>query len=135
MTITYDNPLRLSDDEPIPFALTETAERTLVPTVEHLMGAPLQQLVNELHVGIEESSITDPGFTGAAIVAHGEVIVWLPANRSESERELMTRHLIGDAFRVGGMPPLPEPYRTTEFTNITTDVNRSAHSQARGGTA
>lgn len=97
------------------------------PSVEHLMGAPLQLLIDELHVDVEESSITSPGFTGVVTSAYGEVIVWLPPNRSDSERDLMTRHLLGAAFRVDGMPPLPEPYRTTD---LTADVNRAHRSEA-----
>lgn len=105
--------------------MSTTVASAAKPSAAHLMGAPLQQLLAELHVDVEESSITNPGFTGAAIVAAGEVVVWLPPNRSDSQRDLMTRHLIADAFGVDGMPPLPEPYRTTEIMRITDDVNRA----------
>ncbi|MER5259729.1 hypothetical protein [Streptomyces sp. NPDC002855] len=105
--------------------MAKSAISTPMPTVAHLMGAPLSQLVDELRVDIEESSITDAGFTGTAVIAGGEVIIWLPPNRPEVERDLMTRHLIADAFGVDGMPPLPEPYRTTDITRITDDVNRA----------
>ncbi|MCI3930203.1 hypothetical protein [Streptomyces sp. AN091965] len=129
MTITADL-LCMSIDEPVPFTLTERAARVVKPSVDFVMDAPIQQLLDELHVELVESSITDPGYTGHAIVARGEVVVWLPPNRPEFERDCMTRYLIGDALRVDGLPPLPEQFKVTEFTNITGDVNDAIRAQA-----
>lgn len=97
------------------------------PSVEHLMDTPLQQLVDELHVTLDESSITDPGFTGYAYVTRNEVVIALPPNRSEFEHDCMARYLIGTAFRVDGMPELPGPW---EITDMTADVNRAHSEQA-----
>jgi hypothetical protein len=97
------------------------------PSVDHLMDAPLQQLVEELHVTLDESSITEPGFTGYAYVTHGEVVVSLPPNRPEFEHDCMARYLIGTAFHVDGMPELPGPWA---ITDMTADVNRPHSEQA-----
>lgn len=97
------------------------------PSVAHLMDTPLPQLVDELHVVLDESTITDPAFTGYAYVDHRGVVVALPAGRSELEHDCMARYLIGSAFEVDGLPPLPEPYQVTD---ITADVNRAHRSQA-----
>lgn len=109
------------------------------PSVDHLMDAPLQQLVDELHITLDESSITDPTFTGYVYATRDRVVVSLPPNRSELEHDCMARFLIGTAFHVEGLPPLPEPFQVTDMTD---DVNRSHRSQAdeelrrvRGGQA
>ncbi|MFF9168280.1 MULTISPECIES: hypothetical protein [unclassified Streptomyces] len=89
------------------------AESTL--TVEHVMDTPLQQLADELHVILDESSITDPTFTGYVIATRDRVVVSLPAGRSELEHDCMARYLIARAFDVD-VPPLPEPFQATELT-------------------
>jgi hypothetical protein len=102
--------------------------RTVVkPSIGYLMDAPLQQLVDELHITLDESSITDAGFTGYAYATRDEVVVSLPPNRSEFEHDCMARYLIGTVFHVDGLPPLPEPF---EVMDMTADVNRSHRSQA-----
>ncbi|PBD00275.1 hypothetical protein BX281_8394 [Streptomyces sp. Ag82_O1-15] len=109
------------------------------PSVDYVMDAPLQQLVDELHVILDESSITDPGFTGYAYVTRDEVVVSLPPNRTELEHDCMARYLIGSAFKVDGLPPLPDMF---QITDMTADVNRAHRNQAdealrrvRGGVA
>lgn len=97
------------------------------PSVDFLMDAPLQQLVDELHVTLDESSITDAGFTGYAYVTRDEVVVSLPPHRSEFEHDCMARYLIGTAFHVDGMPELPGPW---QITDMTADVNRAHDDQA-----
>lgn len=97
------------------------------PSVDHLMDAPLQQLVDELHVTLDESKITDPTFTGYAYVDRQQVVISLPPNRSELEHDCMARFLIGSAFQVDGMPPLPDPFQVTD---VTADANREHRSQA-----
>jgi hypothetical protein len=103
------------------------------------MDAPLQQLVDELHVILDESSITEPTFTGYAYVTSDRVVVSLPPNRTELEHDCMARYLIGSAFKVDGLPPLPDMF---QITDMTTDVNTAHRSQAdealrrvRGGAA
>ena len=97
------------------------------PSVEHLMDAPLEQLVEELHITFDVSSITDRTFTGYAYVARDEVVVSLPSNRSEFEHDCMARYLIGTVFHVDGMPELPAPF---QITDMTADVNRAHGEQA-----
>ncbi|WP_369211350.1 hypothetical protein [Streptomyces flavofungini] len=99
------------------------------PSIDFVMDAPVQLLLDELNVDLVESSITDPGYTGHAIVVGGEVVVWLPPDRPEYERDCMIRYLVGDAFRVDGLPPLPEQFKVTELTDITGDVNDAIRSQ------
>lgn len=108
-------------------------------SVAQLMDTPLPQLVAELHVTLDESPITDPGFTGYMYATQDSVVVSLPPGRSELEHDCMARYFIGRAFRVKGMPPLPEPFQATDMT---ADLNRSHRSQAdealrrvRGGQA
>lgn len=107
--------------------MAQLAIATPKPSVDHLMDAPLEQLVEELHIVLVEASITEPGFTGYAVVARGEVVVALPPNRSEVEHDCMARYLIGDALRVDGLPPLPEPF---QITDITADINQACEVQA-----
>ena len=97
------------------------------PSVAHLMDTPLSQLVDELHVILEDSDLDMPGFTGYVYSTRDEVVVALPTHRPAFERDCMARYLIASAFRVDGMPPLPEPYQVTD---ITADVNRAHRSQA-----
>ncbi|WP_327429480.1 hypothetical protein [Streptomyces sp. NBC_01236] len=104
-----------------------TVSPPVKPSVDHLMDAPLQQLVDELHVTLDESSITEPGFTGYAYVTRDRVVVSLPPNRSELEHDCIARYLIGTAFQVDGLPPLPEPFQVSDMT---ADVNRAHRNQA-----
>jgi hypothetical protein len=97
------------------------------PSVDFVMDAPLQLLVDELHVTLDESSITDPGFTGYAYVTRDKVVISLPPNRSELEHDCMARYLIGNAFKVDGLPPLPDMF---QITDMTADVNRAHRDQA-----
>ncbi|MFF1658045.1 hypothetical protein [Streptomyces sp. NPDC058255] len=116
-----------------------TVSPPVKPSVDYVMDAPLQQLVDELHVILDESSITEAGFTGYAYVTSDRVVVSLPPNRSELEHDCMARYLIGSAFKVDGLPPLPDMF---QITDMTADVNRAHPSQAdealrrvRGGVA
>lgn len=86
------------------------------PSVDHLMDAPLEQLVEELHITLNVSRITDPTFTGYAIASRDRVVVSMPAGRSEMEHDCIARYLIASAFQVDGLPPLPEPFQVTELT-------------------
>ncbi|GGX54203.1 hypothetical protein [Streptomyces fructofermentans] len=103
------------------FLASTDAPQVTPPSVDHLMDAPLQQLVDELGITLDESSIDEPGFTGYAYVTRNRVVVSLPPNRSELEHDCMARYLIGTAFKVDGLPPLPEPFRVVD---ITADVQR-----------
>lgn len=85
------------------------------PTADHLMDTPLESLLAEYRVEVEPSSITDPEFTGGAVVrGDGSLVFVRPPARPASEWEMMARFLLGKALRVQ-LPDLPEPYQITEF--------------------
>jgi hypothetical protein len=89
--------------------------------VGHLMTAPLAQLVDELDVALTESSITEAGFTGYCYAGRHGITIALPPNRSETEHDCVARYLIGRAFNVEGLPPLPELFQVHD---IATDEGR-----------
>ena len=91
-----------------------TATPVTRPTVDHLMDAPLDDLLAEFHVDVSTLE-TDPGFTGGTYVRDdGSLLFVKPAGRPAAEWEMMARAMLGQALRVP-MPPLPEPYRLTEL--------------------
>lgn len=94
------------------------------PTVDHLMDAPLQQLVDELGIELVIASITEPTFTGYAYADRDGVTVALPPGRSDVEHDCMARYLIGDALRVDGLPPLPEMFQIVDMTDYVNDAAR-----------
>ncbi|MFF5548880.1 hypothetical protein [Streptomyces olivaceoviridis] len=85
----------------------------LVMTPGHLLDAPLPELLAELDVTLDESSITDPSFTGAAMVTRDRVILSMRAGQPDWERDAVARALLGRALDVP-LPPLPKPYRISE---------------------
>jgi hypothetical protein len=80
---------------------------------EHLLDAPLSELLAELDVTLDESSITDPNFTGAAVVTREHVMLSMRAGQPDWERDAVARALLGRVLDVP-LPPLPEPYRMSE---------------------
>lgn len=94
------------------------------PSVDHLMDTPLQQLVEELHVELKESCITDPGFTGYLWSDNRGIVVALPPGRSELEHDCMARFLIGRAFHVD-MPDLPAPFEITDVTDASEQLRQT----------
>ncbi|GHD13316.1 hypothetical protein GCM10010313_38010 [Streptomyces violarus] len=86
-------------------------------SVAHLMDTPLPQLVDELGVTLTESAITDPGFTGYVYADRHGATVALPPARPELEHDCVARYLIGRAFNVADLPPLPEPFQVTDMTD------------------
>ncbi|MFD7403565.1 hypothetical protein ACFV7R_13035 [Streptomyces sp. NPDC059866] len=85
----------------------------LVLSPEHLLDAPLPELLAELSVTLDESSITDPSFTGAAMVTRDRVILSMRAGQPDWERDAVARALLGRVLDVP-LSPLPEPYRISE---------------------
>lgn len=84
------------------------------PTVAHLMDAPLDQLLAEFGVGVNEMDC-EPGFTGGAYVRADDSLFFVkPAHRPAAEWELTARAMLGRALRVP-LPDLPEPFELTEF--------------------
>lgn len=84
------------------------------PSRAHLLGTPLPQLLADLDVELVETTLRVSGFTGYVIVEGSHLLLALPPDRAESERDMIVRHLLGTAFRVP-MPPLPGDYRITEL--------------------
>lgn len=88
----------------------------LKPSVEHLMDAPLDELIAELGVIYRDAPITEPAFTGYAWVDDRGVVLAMPPGRSELEHDCMARYLIGQAFHVDGLPPLPDMFQVVDVT-------------------
>ncbi|MFD4508037.1 hypothetical protein [Streptomyces sp. NPDC058457] len=90
-----------------------TGYAQLVLSPQRLLGAPLPELLAELDVTLDESSITDPSFTGAAMVTRDGVILSMRPGQPDWERDAVARALLGHVL---DMPllPLPEPYRMSE---------------------
>ncbi|MEV7032714.1 hypothetical protein AB0N99_21175 [Streptomyces sp. NPDC093272] len=86
----------------------------LKPTVDHLMDAPLDQLLAEYNIEqVETRVIVDQGFTGYMTVGKsGRLVLAMPPNRSQAEREIVTRSMLGTAFGVE-LPDLPEPFKVS----------------------
>jgi hypothetical protein len=80
---------------------------------EHLLDAPLPELLAELDVTLAESSISDPSFTGAAVITRDRVILSMRAGQPDWERDAVARALLGRVLDVP-LSPLPDPYRMSE---------------------
>ncbi|MGW5210031.1 hypothetical protein ACWEQO_02115 [Streptomyces sp. NPDC004051] len=84
-----------------------------IPSVDRLMDAPLPVLMNELGVTLFDSDITDREFFGAVVERKtGELILSLPAGRSELERDTVARYLLAQALGVK-VAPMPAPLVTS----------------------
>lgn len=84
------------------------------PSVDHLMDAPLPQLLAEFDVTVSTLE-TDAGFTGGAYVrGDGSLLFVRPAGRPEAEWEMVARSMLGRALRVP-MPELPDLWQLTEL--------------------
>ncbi|KOG33311.1 hypothetical protein [Streptomyces resistomycificus] len=86
---------------------------TLSPLLDHLLDAPLPQLLAELDVELVDSSITDRTFFGA-FVEHrsGRRILSMPPGRSVFERDTAARMLLAEGLELDA-PPLPAPFEVT----------------------
>lgn len=96
---------------------TLTSEAVAAPasyvTVEHLLDAPLPQLLAEFRVDLSELPIDDPGFTGGTYIRDdGSMLFAMRRGQPAAEREMIARAMLGEALRVP-MPTLPEPYQLT----------------------
>ncbi|WP_405580640.1 hypothetical protein [Streptomyces sp. NBC_01092] len=93
-------------------------------SVDHLMDAPLQQLIDELGITYKDAPITDEAFSGYAWVDKSGVVLAMPTGRSELEHECMARYLIGQAFRVDGLPELPDMFAVVDVTAPSRDFQK-----------
>ncbi|MFC8128115.1 hypothetical protein [Streptomyces sp. NPDC057302] len=80
---------------------------------ERLLDTPLLDLLAEVDITLEESSITDPGFTGAAVVTQDRVVLAMRSGQPDWERDNVARALLSRVLNVP-LASLPEPYRITE---------------------
>jgi hypothetical protein len=118
-----------------------TVSPPVKPSVDHLMDAPLSDLLAELGVTYRTAPITDHTFTGYAWVDDRGVILAMPTGRSEVEHDCMARYLIGQAFNVDGLPPLPDMFHVVDVTapsrSYREQLNQAdeALRRARGGVA
>ncbi|GHD70331.1 hypothetical protein GCM10010317_077430 [Streptomyces mirabilis] len=84
-------------------------------TPTRLLDAPLPQLLDELDVLLMDTSITDRGFFGAVVQRKsGELLLAMPAGRSELEHDTVARYLLAQVFDVD-LPQLPAPFVTSEI--------------------
>ncbi|MEU0674996.1 hypothetical protein ABZ330_19275 [Streptomyces sp. NPDC006172] len=90
---------------------TGHAQKVLSP--QRLLDAPLPELLAELDVTLDESSIIDPSFSGAAFVTRDRVILSMRPGQPDSERDAVARALLGHVLDVP-LSPLPDPYRISE---------------------
>ncbi|MEU5496141.1 hypothetical protein [Streptomyces griseofuscus] len=89
---------------------------SLAPTVspDHLLDTPLDDLLTEIGVEIVDSTITDAGFFGAVVQRKtGELLLAMPAGRSDLEHDTVARYLLAQVFDVD-LPKLPPPLVTAE---------------------
>lgn len=85
------------------------------PTTDHLLDAPLPDLLAEFRVDVTELPIPDRTFTGGTYVRpDGSLLFALRQGQPAAEREMISRAMLGRALRVP-MPELPEPYQLTEM--------------------
>ncbi|MFD5798634.1 hypothetical protein ACFWIO_34910 [Streptomyces diastatochromogenes] len=85
------------------------------PSPDHLLDAPLGDLLAETGVEVVDSPVTDAGFFGAVVQRKsGELLLSMPAGRSELEHDTVARYLLAQVFDVD-LPKLPAPFETTEL--------------------
>jgi hypothetical protein len=85
------------------------------PSPDHLLDAPLADLLAEAGAEIVDSSIPDAGFFGAAVQRKsGQLLLAMPTGRSKLEHDTVARYLLAQVFDVE-LPKLPAPFVTTEI--------------------
>jgi hypothetical protein len=85
------------------------------PSAGEILDTPLPDLLAGLEVELFDSLITDRTFFGAVVQRKdGQLLLTLPANRSEFETDTTARYLLAQAFDVD-LPDLPPPFETTRL--------------------
>jgi hypothetical protein len=80
-----------------------------------VLDAPLDDLLATAGVEMVDSSITDRTFFGAVVQRKsGELLLAMPAGRSELEHDTVARYLLAQVFDVD-LPQLPAPFVTAEI--------------------
>ena len=87
----------------------------VTPTVDHLMDAPLSQLLAECRVELVDSNIMDATFFGAYVERRdGSRILSMPTGRSAFERDTAARMLLAEGLGLGA-PPVPAPLEVSRI--------------------
>lgn len=95
--------------------MSNTVASAVKPTVDHLMDAPLDDLLAEFNVLVEPMDLGEAKFTGyMAVLKSGRLLMALPDGRPQAEREMVVRSMLGQAFHVQ-LPDLPDPYQLSAF--------------------
>ncbi|KAB1979479.1 hypothetical protein [Streptomyces triticiradicis] len=82
------------------------------PSAAEILDTPLPRLLAKTNVELHDSSITDRTFFGAVVERKsGQLLLAMPAGRSEREHDTMARYLLAKAFDVH-LPDLPPPFST-----------------------
>ena len=82
---------------------------------DHLLAAPLPQLLAETGTEVIDAGIPDSGFFGAVVQRkNGDVLLAMPSGRSELEHDTMARYLLAQVFDVD-LPKMTAPIITTEM--------------------
>lgn len=82
-------------------------------STHHLLDAPLPQLLDELHVELVDSRISDTTFFGALVERRdGSLILSMPTGRSAFERDTAARMLLAEGLGLEA-PPVPAPLVVT----------------------
>jgi hypothetical protein len=85
------------------------------PSADHLLDAPLEDLLSEFGIELNVYAIDEPEFTGIAVVKAGRIRFILPAGRPSAEHDMMARAMLGRTLHVE-LPDLPAPYQLSELT-------------------
>lgn len=85
------------------------------PTADHVLNAPLEQLLAEFNVEVIDYPTVERGFKGAtAVRPNGAVAFYLPTGRPRAEREIVARSMLGETLHVE-LPDLPDPFQLSAF--------------------
>jgi hypothetical protein len=85
------------------------------PSVAEILDTPLPRLLADTGVEMVDSSIADREFFGAVVQRRsGELLLAMPAGRSEMEYDTVARYLLAQVFDVD-LPQLPRPFTTTRI--------------------
>ncbi|MFD8771400.1 hypothetical protein [Streptomyces sp. NPDC059916] len=87
-------------------------------TVTHLLDVPLPDLLAQTGVKVIDSSIGDYRFHGAVVQRKtGELLLAMPAGRSEREHDAAARYLLAQVFDVD-LPKLSAPFLVSEVRSL-----------------
>lgn len=102
MAIIAEPPI-LAKPEPGHTARTVPATARPVPSIEHIITAPLHQLLTEQNAQLFDLDIPmDPNYFGCLVRTHdGRIILAMPSGRDPIEREATVRMLIADFHDLG----------------------------------